>query len=108
MKSIPLWSANTPHVLGDAPHDLPTLDIYEPFGTTFADAAILILPGGGYGGLSAQEGEGYAGLFQLWGFKSFVCNYRLGAHGYRHPVMLHDAARALRTIRAGAVEFGID
>ena len=108
MKSIPLWSTDVPHARGDAPHDLPTLDIYEPFGQAFADCAILILPGGGYGGLSAQEGEGFAGLFQLWGFKSFVCNYRLGVHGYRHPVMLHDAARALRIIRSRAGEFGIN
>lgn len=108
MQSIPLWPGEPPHARGDAAQDRPTLDIYEPFGRTFADAAVLILPGGGYGGLSTQEGEGYAGLFQLWGFRSFVCNYRLGTHGYRHPAMLHDAARALRTVRAGAAGYGID
>lgn len=108
MTTIPLWATETPHVRGEAPHDIPTLDIYEPFGTIFSDSAILILPGGGYGILSGQEGEGFAGLFQLWGFKSFVCNYRLGSNGYRHPVMLRDAARALRIIRANAAEFGIN
>lgn len=84
------------------------MDIYEPFGSTFNDSAVLILPGGGYGSLSAQEGEGYAGLFRLWGFKSFVCNYRLGRDGYRHPAMLKDAARAVRHIRANAAEYQID
>jgi acetyl esterase/lipase len=63
---------------------------------------VLILPGGGYGGLSAQEGEGFAGVFQLQGFHAFVLNYRLGSQGYRHPVMLEDAARALRIVRSRA------
>lgn len=102
MQKIPLWSGPTPHAKGDAATDIPTLDIYEPFGSKFQDAAVLILPGGGYGGLSSQEGEGFAGIFQLQGFKSFVLNYRLGSSGYRHPVMLEDAARALRLVRSRA------
>lgn len=108
MQTIPLWSGPTPHAKGDEATDLPTLDIYEPFGSKFQDAAILILPGGGYGGLSSQEGEGFAGIFQLQGFKSFVLNYRLGSSGYRHPVMLEDAARALRLIRSRAADDGFD
>ncbi len=108
MNSIPLWSSQVPHARGDAPHDVPTLDCYQPFGTSFSDCAILILPGGGYGQLSAQEGEGYAGMFQLWGFRSFVCNYRLGSHGYRHPVMFDDATRALRLVRSMAEELEFD
>ena len=47
-------------------------------------------------------------MFQLWGFKTFVCNYRLGSNGYRHPVMLHDAARAVRLVRARASEWEIN
>ncbi|MBC8003472.1 MAG: alpha/beta hydrolase, partial [Opitutaceae bacterium] len=78
------------------------------FGHEFNDAAVIILPGGGYEGLSSQEGEGYAGVFQLWGFRAFVCNYRLGSEGHRHPDMLHDAARAVRHVRANAVEWGVD
>ena len=91
----------------DGPSDGPTLDVYEPFGETFKNAAVVILPGGGYECLSAQEGEGYAGVFQLWGFKTFVCNYRLGSKGHRHPDMLHDAARAVRIVRANANAWGI-
>lgn len=87
--------------------DGPTLDCYEPFGEAFQDAAVILLPGGGYEFLSAQEGEGFAGIFQLWGFKTFVCNYRLGSQGHRHPAMLHDAARAVRIVRAHAKEWGI-
>lgn len=98
--SIPLYP--------DGAADGPTLDCYEPFGETFADASVVILPGGGYEYLSAQEGEGYAGFFQLWGFRAFVCNYRLAPAGHRHPDMLHDAARAVRLVRARAGKWGGD
>ena len=108
MQSIPLWSDPVPHAKGSASTDIPTLDIYEPFGAKFPDSAILILPGGGYGMLSSQEGEGFAGVFQLQGFKAFVLNYRLGSDGYRHPVMLADAARALRIVRSRAASDGFD
>jgi acetyl esterase/lipase len=108
MQSIPLWPGATPHANGSAASDIPTLDIYEPFGANFSDAAVLILPGGGYGMLSAQEGEGFAGIFQLHGFKAFVLNYRLGSNGYRHPVMLADAARALRLVRSRAASDGFN
>jgi len=106
--SIPLWPKNTPHAKGTSSADIPTLDIYEPFGSAFCDAAILILPGGGYEFLSAHEGEGFAGVFQLHGFKAFVLNYRLGSNGYRHPVMLADAARALRLVRSRAASDGFN
>ena len=108
MQSIPLYSTQADLLRDDAPEHVPSLDIYDPFGNSFCDAAVVVLPGGGYGMLSAQEGEGFAGVFQLWGFKAFVCNYRLGTHGYRHPVMLNDAARAVRLVRARADELGIN
>lgn len=63
MQSIPLWPDAAPFSRGS----LPTLDIYEPFGTRLSGMAALIFPDGGYGFLSAQEGEVFAGLLQLWG-----------------------------------------
>lgn len=108
MKSIPLWDGPAPFAKGSSPADIPTLDIYEPFGNVFRDCAVVILPGGGYGFLSGQEGEGFAGLFQLWGFHAFVCNYRLGTDGYRHPTMLTDASRAVRIVRSQAADRGYD
>ena len=108
MKTIPLYSNLSDLVRSDAPEHIPTLDIYTPFGKSFNDTAVVILPGGGYGVLSDHESEGFAGVFQLWGFKTFVCNYRLGPNGYRHPVMLHDAARAVRLVRARASEWEIN
>ncbi|MCK9588362.1 MAG: hypothetical protein WC076_06655 [Terrimicrobiaceae bacterium] len=64
MQTISLWPGPTPHAKGHAARDIPTLDIYEPFGTKFSDSAILMLPGGGYGGLSRRlksETSGKAG-----------------------------------------------
>ncbi len=105
---IPLWEALPPVQTPGAEPDEPCLTYYAPFGARFAGTAVLILPGGGYRHLSEQEGEGFAGMFRLWGISAFVCRYRLGSRGHRHPAMLEDAARALRTIRHRAGEFGVD
>ena len=105
--SLPLWTGAAPGALGDAPHDVPTLFPYPSW--TGPDApAMLVLPGGGYGGLAAHEGEGYAQWFAAHGIHAYVLRYRLGSDGYRHPRMLQDAARALRVLRARAGELGID
>lgn len=108
MQTLPIWPGKPPGALGTDSSDIPTLEIYEPFGRTFLRAAVLILPGGGYGMLSAQEGEGYAGVFQLMGFHAFVLNYRLGSDGYRHPIMWQDATRAMRIVRSRAEQDGFD
>ena len=42
------------------------------------------------------------------GIAGFVLKYRLGSAGYRHPVMLQDAARAVRLVRARAGEWKLD
>jgi acetyl esterase/lipase len=71
-------------------------------------SSVLILPGGGYGHLAEHEGVGYAEWLNQHGITAFVVKYRLGSNGYRHPAMLHDAARAVRVVRANACEWGID
>jgi len=65
-------------------------------------AAILVLPGGGYGTLAPHEGAPFAAWLQSHGITAFVLRYRLGSEGYHHPCMLYDAARALRMVRANA------
>src|SRR5436190_18378933 len=69
---------------------------------------MVSLPGGGYGGLAAHEGKGYADWLVTNGISCFVLKYRLGAHGYRHPRMLEDAARAVRLVRARAEQWRIN
>ncbi len=104
----PLWPGGAPGALGTQPQDIPTLTRYAPAGGTSNGATMLVLPGGGYGGLAGHEGKGYAEWFAAHAVTAYVLQYRLGSAGYRHPVMLHDAARALRTLRARARAEGLD
>ena len=104
---IRLWEGDAPGALGKAEHDVPTLTPYLPAEGKGTGTAIVICPGGGYGGLAGHEGEGYAKFFADHGVAAFVLKYRLGSKGYRHPVMLGDAQRAIRTVRAGADKWGI-
>ena len=106
--AMPLWADPAPDALGTAPQDVPTLTPYLPQGTDGPCAAIVICPGGGYGGLAKHEGEGYALWLNEQGIAGLVVKYRLGSHGYRHPVMLGDAARAVRLARAKAAEWKLD
>lgn len=71
-------------------------------------AALVIFPGGGYGGLADYEGEGYARRFSREGIACFVVEYRLGSQGHRHPAMLEDALAAVATVRSRAEELGVD
>ena len=106
--SFPLWPNGAPGALGTADKDIPTLTPYWPDPSKATGAAIVICPGGGYGGLARHEGVDYARFLNEQGIAGFVLKYRLGSAGYRHPIMLEDAARALRTVRANAAEWHVD
>jgi acetyl esterase/lipase len=103
-----LWPDGAPGALSDAPNDKPTLTPFLPEGSRSSGAAIVVCPGGGYGGLAQHEGRDYALWLNQLGVNAFVLKYRLGSHGYRHPRMLEDAARAVRMVRARASEWSID
>jgi len=106
--SFALWSEGAPGALGKEQKDIPTLTPYLPETTRTTGAAIVIFPGGGYAGLASHEGVDYARFFNEQGIAGFVLKYRLGSNGYRHPAMLQDAARAVRTVRARANEWKVD
>jgi len=106
--SFPLWPAGATGALGKEDKDIPTLTPYFPEDGKATGAAMVICPGGGYGGLAPHEGEGYARFLNEQGIAGFVLKYRLGPGGYGHPAMLQDAARALRTVRARAGEWKLD
>ncbi|MBC8002077.1 MAG: alpha/beta hydrolase [Opitutaceae bacterium] len=108
LPEFPLWSGGAPGATGATPKDIPTLTPYLPDPGNATGAAIIICPGGGYGGLAAHEGDGYARWLNHFGVTAFVLKYRLGSAGYRHPVMLGDAARAVRTVRAKADQWKLD
>ncbi len=74
----------------------------QPNGT-----AVVICPGGGYGGLAVQpEGHGIAAWLNKHGVTGVVLEYRMPAG--RHAVPLLDAQRAIRTVRANAKAWNID
>jgi acetyl esterase/lipase len=105
---LPLWPNGAPGALGTADQDVPTLTPYLPAPEKATGAAIVICPGGGYGGLAPHEGAAYAEFFAEHGIAGFVLKYRLGSKGYRHPAMLNDVARAIRLTRSKAAEWKID
>lgn len=105
---LPLWPDGAPGALGTSETDIPTLTAFLPSPEKATGAAIVICPGGGYGGLAPHEGAGYAEWLAENGVAGIVLKYRLGSKGYRHPAMLNDAARAVRLTRAKASEWKID
>jgi acetyl esterase/lipase len=108
LEPVPLWPGGAPGALGSNDWDIPTLTAYLPEPEKATGAAMVICPGGGYGGLADHEGRGYAEWLAENGVAGIVLKYRLGPRGYRHPAMLNDAARAVRFTRAKAGEWKID
>lgn len=103
-----LWPDGAPGALGTADKDIPTLTTFLPAPDRATGAAMVICPGGGYGGLAPHEGKDYARWLNAHGVAGFVLKYRLGSGGYHHPAMLQDAARAVRLVRAKAAEWKVD
>lgn len=103
-----LWPDGAPGALGDQDQDKPALTPYLADPAKATGAALLVCPGGGYGGLAPHEGHDYALWLNDQGISAFVLKYRLGSAGYRHPAMLNDAARGMRLIRHRAKEWHVD
>lgn len=107
-EAFPLWPDGAPGALGKEDKDIPTLTPYFANAVKATGASIVICPGGGYGGLAPHEGFQYALWLNEQGIAGFVLKYRLGSGGYRHPIMLQDAARAVRYVRANAEKWKLD
>lgn len=103
IRSIPLWPGEPP---SSDPKDgfRPQLDLY-PAGTREPRGAVVVCPGGGYGGRAPHEGAGYAVRFNAADLHAFVVQYRVSPH--RHPAPLLDAARAARIVRDRAAEWNV-
>jgi len=108
IQTVRLWPGDAPEAQGKACEDTPTLTIFEPQRGHENGSAVVVLPGGGYGGLAANlEGRQVADWFTARGFRAFVLSYRLSSHGYLLPVPLIDARRAIQTVRARARDYFI-
>ena len=108
IQTIRLWPGDAPEAKGKDCQDTPTLTIFEPQQGHDNGSAVVVLPGGGYGGLAANlEGRQVADWFTARGFRAFVLSYRLSSQGYLLPVPLLDARRAIQTVRARARDYFI-
>ena len=106
---IPLWQEPAPQSKGTNDTDIPDLTVYLPSEGKSATPAIVICPGGGYGGLAmTHEGTNVAQYLQAHGVAAFVLRYRLPKNGYLHPVPLMDVQRAMRLVRSHAQEWHVD
>lgn len=106
---VSLWPQGAPFAKGDANTDQPFADVYLPDKTLRNGAAVVVCPGGGYGGLALDhEGHQIGQFYNSFGVTAFVLHYRLGSHDYHFPTQLADVQRALRLVRSQAGKYHID
>ena len=102
---VQLWNGKAP--IGDNKFEKSDTKITVHKPTKGNGAAIVICPGGGYGGLvTGAEGHGIAKWLNGHGITGVVLEYRLPSG--RPYVPLLDAQRAIRLIRARADEWSIN
>ncbi|QDU92802.1 alpha/beta hydrolase [Lignipirellula cremea] len=90
---------------GETPVSSAAITVHRPEKSN--GAAVVICPGGGYGGLvKGAEGHGVAQWLNQHGVTGIVLEYELPKG--RSEVPLRDAQRALRTARANAQAWGLD
>ncbi len=111
-ESTSLWpEGKTPYTLPiDAETGSPSLHLYPTKEKeSHNGAAVVICPGGGYGGLAIDhEGHQPAQWFNEQGVSAFVLHYRLGSQGHHYPTELADVQRAIRWVRAHAEKYDLD
>ena len=105
--AMPLWTGAAPGATGSDSTDIPAIRLYRPVAGTATGSAIVICPGGSYRMLADHEGHAIAVWLNTLGVTAIVLRYRL-APAYHYPAQFQDVARAMRTVRARAVEWGID
>jgi acetyl esterase/lipase len=104
-EKLKLWNGTAPIGDGKTEKADAWITVYKP--EKGNGTAIVICPGGGYGGLVVQpEGHGIAAWLNRHGITGIVLEYRLPAG--RPYVPLLDAQRAIRTVRSNAKAWGID
>ena len=91
---------------------IPTLTIFLPLKNLSKGSAVIICPGGGYGGLlTKREGTDVARTFAKLGVTAFVLKYRLPDDRIMEDKSigpLQDALQALKMVHQNAVKWNID
>ena len=104
-EKIRLWPEQAPLGDGKFAKSDAIITVHRPAKAN--GAAIIICPGGGYGGLvTGAEGHGIAKWLNAHGITGIVLEYRLP--GGNHHLPLLDAQRALRIVRTRAAEWKCD
>ncbi len=107
--TVRLWDGDAPNATGSEPKDVPTAIIYLPETQKEMVPALVILPGGGYGGLAIDhEGHQIARWANGMGMAGIIVQYRHRGRGYGFPNPMVDAERAIRMTRHRAAEWKID
>lgn len=90
----------------------PTLTVFAPAKDKANDAAVLILPGGGYQVLAVEhEGEELAKRFNEFGITAFVLRYRSPNDAImvdKTMAPLQDAQQAMLLIRQQSAKYNLD
>jgi acetyl esterase/lipase len=111
-KPMPLWPGKAPYAVSDDPADVPMLTPYLPAKDRATGTAVVVCPGGGYGGLAmGHEGTQISQWLNEQGIAAFILKYRVVTRnrpGPLHPAPMLDVQRAIRTVRAKAGEWGVD
>jgi acetyl esterase/lipase len=103
-----LWPKGAPLAQGEEEKDKPNLSLYLAPEDKANGAAVVVCPGGGYGGLAKDhEGHQVGQFFNSIGVSAFILTSR-HAPKYRHPCPMLDVQRAIRTVRARAAEWKVD
>lgn len=105
---LPLWTGEAPI---DANYNMEPasgqITVHRPPAGKANGAALVICPGGGYGGLVVgAEGHGIAAWLNAHGITGVVLEYRLPKG--RQDVPLFDAQRAIAMTRYYAKDWGVD
>jgi acetyl esterase/lipase len=104
-EKISLWSNHAP--VGDGTFQSADATITVHRAAKPNGAAMVICPGGGYGGLvTGAEGHGIAAWLNHHGITGIVLEYRLPKGNAFVPLL--DAQRAIRTVRSRAQDWSID
>ncbi|MGA1617680.1 MAG: alpha/beta hydrolase [Pirellulales bacterium] len=108
-EALPLWDGPAPKAAAAPAEPQPFLDVYLPAEGQANGSALVVCPGGGYGGLAlGHEGQEVAQWCNANGIAAFVLHYRLGRQGHHYPTQLIDVQRAIRLVRSKADQYGID
>ncbi|MEI9893742.1 MAG: alpha/beta hydrolase [Chthoniobacter sp.] len=102
---LALWNGHAP--VGDGTYQTEDAEITLYRASHANGAAMVICPGGGYGGLvMGPEGQGIALWLNQHGISGVVLKYRLPRGNCMVPLL--DAQRAIRTVRFHSKEWGLD